>query len=82
MKINYGKSGRIAGHKYWEIQLIVEKDFAEWFALNVYSKSKSDHGGFRIELEFFRRFHFHLWIYDDRHWDYERDCWQEYLDFE
>jgi hypothetical protein len=82
MKINFCKHGKIFKHKYWEIQVILEKDFAEWFALNVYTKSKMDHGGFRIEVEFLRRFHFHLWIYDERHWNYEKDCWQEYYFFD
>jgi len=36
-----------------------------------------DHAGLMIELEFLRHF-FIINLYDNRHWDYENNCWEKY----
>jgi len=73
-------NGKISKHKYWEIQAEMPSDLADLFGFNIELSSKRDHAGFRFEVELFRFIYFHLWIYDNRHWDYENDRWVKYPD--
>jgi hypothetical protein len=36
-----------------------------------------DHAGLMFEIEFLRHF-FIINLYDNRHWDHENHCWEEY----
>jgi len=36
-----------------------------------------DHAGLMLEIELFRHF-FIINLYDNRHWDYENNCWEKY----
>jgi len=36
-----------------------------------------DHAGLMFEIEFLRHF-FVINLYDNRHWDYENNCWEKY----
>jgi hypothetical protein len=38
-----------------------------------------DHSGLDIEITLLR-YSIHLNIYDSRHWDYRKNCWEEYPD--
>lgn len=75
-KSYFSKSGHIYAHKYWELQL--SRDCSELFALNLDTRwSGIDHGGISFEITLFSL----CWtvhVYDNRHWDYELEMWEEY----
>lgn len=49
------------------------------FNINTFWDKKSDHAGWTFDLKILG-FSIHLNIYDTRHWDYDNDCWEVYLD--
>jgi len=36
-----------------------------------------DHAGIMVDINLFRRF-LHISFCDNRHWDYENNCWEKY----
>jgi hypothetical protein len=65
----------VYGHKYAEFEVILDNQMVSLFKFNVSLTQKCDHAGFNLtvcllglEAQFM--------IYDNRHWDYENNCWQ------
>lgn len=71
-------AGRITKNKSWEIQIETFSSLADWFRFDISINSKTDHAGFRFEIEILKFFYFHLWIVDNRHWDYDNNRWINY----
>lgn len=62
-------------HKYVELETDLCKDS------NVYGRfgltTKGDHPGLSISLQL-HVFSFYFTLYDDRHWDFDNDCFEKY----
>jgi len=76
-EFNFTKSGEISKkyHKYWEVQCTNMFDTG-YFKLNINWSRKQDHAGFLFLFEFFD-FMLMFQIYDNRHWDYEKNIFQD-----
>jgi len=68
----------LSKNKQFELQLEIGKccPTDNLFKCNVQLSSKQDHAGFIFEFCLFKLFFFIFSIYDNRHWDYENDCWK------
>jgi hypothetical protein len=66
-------------NKEFELQLEVGKHCPtnDLFKFNVQLSSKQDHAGFIFEFCLFRMLFLMLSIYDNRHWDFDNDCWKK-----
>lgn len=61
-------------HKCWEIEVIKNDNLLRLeFELN----TKQDHAGVNLELGFMG-YETHFTFYDDRHWDNQNNCWENY----
>ena len=69
---------KVSKNKALEVQLTLEKGFADWFKFCLETKSKQDHPGIYLTFELLTIFYFHVWFYDGRHWDYDNDCFKIY----
>jgi hypothetical protein len=76
--INFCWARRLSKNKSIELQFCTEKGFSDWFGFKLYTKSKCDHAGLYFEFEFLTILYFHIWIYDNRHWNYEIDEYETY----
>lgn len=73
------KTIHLWGHKYFEILAYHVKHEDGW--LDVEFKldplGGRDHAGMRFYV-CLGRFQFGVSFYDNRHWDYDNDCWEKY----
>jgi len=60
------------GHKYFEFEIL--RDNYYLFELELTRTKKRDHAGINIYLGIFG-YSLSAKFYDDRHWDYQKDCW-------
>lgn len=73
-KSNFG-SFHIFGNKYFEWQLDLLTNLCNWISFKCYLTEKCDHAGFTFELSLFKLFFVSFIIYDNRHWNYEKNRW-------
>ncbi len=66
----------ISENKGIEIQLTFQRNFAQWFRLELESHTKCDHERIQFTFELLKTFYFSISIYDFRHWNYERDTYE------
>jgi len=61
-------------HKHWEFQFQTNRwnDSHDYFDFSIRWSRKGDHAGFKFDLTLLGIF-IEFNIYDDRHWDYDRD---------
>ena len=78
MRFSFDKYWSITKNKSLEIQLDIGK--AEWdlFRFVFECRRKGDHAGVNFSIELFERFYFGITFSDNRHWDYDNDCWVVY----
>lgn len=62
-------------NKHWEIQVIKNDNL---FRFEFEFTVRQDHAGVNLELGLFG-YEIHFTIYDNRHWDYEKDQWQTHI---
>lgn len=72
----YSKNFKLITHKYFEFQLIRYGINLFEFELDL-SFRGHDHAGPSLELGIFG-YLVYIRIYDNRHWDYTNNCWEEY----
>jgi hypothetical protein len=65
-------------HKYIELQIAKWAKSWSWFDITVRWSYRVDHAGFMVSISIWK-FLFGLQIYDHRHWDIEKDCWEKEL---
>lgn len=63
-------------HKFWEFQIMQTSDIVS-ACLDI--THRQDHAGIRISLGL-AGYNIDASIYDDRHWDYEKNQWAVYSD--
>lgn len=63
-------------NKYFEFQLDRFKDGWSYFDFTVKWTKNIHHAGFKFHLELFSYF-LAIDIYDNRHWNYEEEKWQD-----
>lgn len=61
-------------NKYWEVQILHNDN---WLRFEFEFTIRQDHSGANLELGLFG-YEIHFTIYDNRHWDYENNCWEKY----
>jgi len=70
----FEKFFKITKNKTFEISSGVE-EYWQFFQFNLRANRKTDHAGFLIYFELFG-FYFSIEIYDNRHWDWEKNAWE------
>ena len=65
-------TGRITEHKFWEIQFMKTADL---ICFEFHYSINQDHAGFSLELAL-AGYSGSFAFYDNRHWDYEKNDWQ------
>ena len=79
-KIFFNPWFKLSKNKTLELQFgNWRKDSWSWFDFSIKLTRKQDHAGFRFYAEIIG-LHFILEIYDNRHFDYENNCWEKYID--
>ena len=63
-------------NKCWELEIRREKLYWKWFEFQTRLTRRTDHAGFRFYIEILG-FIFDLDIYDHRHWDDEKNSFEE-----
>ena len=63
----------LSKNKGVEVQFTFEKDFSNWFKIDIDIRTKCDHAGVRYSIELFKYVYFHIYYYDFRHWDEDKD---------
>ena len=72
------KNVRLSKHKSIEVQLdLFPKDDVVIFKSEFVINQKRDHAGMSFFLELYKLFYFHIQLYDQRHWDDDRKCWDK-----
>ena len=61
-------------HKHWEVQVMKS---CELFRIEFSWTAKEDHAGLRLELGLLG-YQIDFSFYDSRHWNTEKDCWENY----
>ena len=61
-------------NKFIELEFFTIKQLV---GVNFLWTTKHDHAGVDIQLSLFGR-SLHFTFYDNRHWDYENNCWMKY----
>lgn len=61
-------------HKFWEFQIMRTTDVIAW---DIRYTVRQDHAGLDVWLGLFS-YSLNLKIYDNRHWNYEKGCWEVY----
>ena len=71
----YEKSGKtFIPHKFWEFGIYKDNSiFKGSFKFSI----REDHAGFEFDFGLLG-WDIIFMIYDNRHWDYESDCWETY----
>lgn len=73
------KSFRLSKNKTFELQLDRPNPiYSEIFKFYINWSLKGDHAGFKLLFSVYKLFFFCLDINDNRHWDYDNDCWVKY----
>lgn len=67
--------GRVCCHKCYEFNYYSEESVDYYTRVSL--TTKGDHAGLKINLRI-RRSEIEVHVYDDRHWDWENDCWETY----
>ena len=70
----YVTSGMLARHKAWEFQIMKTTTLAK---LQLDLRLFGDHAGLRLSFGLLG-YEFDVNVYDTRHWDYEKKCWESY----
>ena len=70
--MNLCKTGRIAKNKSWEFQIATWED--PGFEFRIKHDFKGDHAGFVFDITIWKLM-IAFRVYDNRHWDWEKDCW-------
>lgn len=65
---------KITKHKAWEFQAYRSNVI---FEKGLYITTRQDHAGIKLEFGVLT-FSFVLQIYDTRHWNYDKNCWEVY----
>ena len=76
---NFVKSGKFFSfkHKYWELQITNAFNTYSYFNIHLSWTKEQDHAGFTFTLEILN-FMFDFKVYDERHWDYEKNQFVNY----
>jgi hypothetical protein len=59
-------------NKYWEIQIIKNDNLLR---VEFEYSIQQDHAGVNLELGLVG-YEIHFTVYDNRHWNYEKNCWE------
>ena len=70
--------GKLYKTKYWELEIRGPKFEPVMFNLHIRFDRKCDHTGFHFTFELVELFFVNFEIYDNRHWDYQNNRWEEY----
>jgi hypothetical protein len=70
--INWCWGRKVSKNKALELQVALDGDFSDWFKFCLETRSKQDHAGLYFTLELATCFYFHIWLYDVRHWNWEK----------
>jgi hypothetical protein len=67
-------------NKSLELEVSSGKQCCDWnlFKFDIEFTSKTDHAGFRFNFQLFSLIEFVFSIQDNRHWDYDNNCWEKY----
>lgn len=68
---------RITEHKYFEYQFETKRFNDDPFELSVSCTTRRDHAGFEFVFSIYKLFWICFSILDNRHWDFENECWKE-----
>jgi hypothetical protein len=68
---------QLTKNKYLELSLTLQRKTNTYFWLDISWSKETDHAGFRFDFQFFK-LAFCFNIYDNRHWDYELNKWEEH----
>ena len=68
----YHTGGMLAKHKAWEIQIMKTTTLVK---LHIVLRLSGDHAGLRL-LFGLLGYEFDINVYNTRHWDYEKKCWE------
>lgn len=71
-KIGKVWSGKLFQHKFWELQAMRTHDIV---MLKFELSTRRDHSGLAAEIGLLS-FNVSFTVYDNRHWDYEKNTWQ------
>ena len=69
---------QIFGHKYFEYQfdlLPSDNDETRLVYFNFMITRKTDHAGISFSFDAYKTLSIRIDIYDNRHWDYDNECW-------
>jgi hypothetical protein len=72
---------QLTKHKFFELQLdIGPLKYRNYnpFEISFHVDGKEDHSGIRFLFAIDKYFFFVMQVYDHRHWNFEKDTWQEY----
>ena len=72
----YAWHGKISKHKFWEVEIYFYAHELLQLGIDL-SWFGTDHAGPYIEFNLFG-YNFNFKIYDNRHWDYEKNQWENY----
>ena len=61
-------------HKCWEVE-VIKIDSLLLFEVDI--NVRQDHAGANLEIGFAGH-QIRFTFYDDRHWDYDKNCWENY----
>lgn len=61
-------------NKYFELSFQILTEMCEWFTLSIVYREKQDHPGLYFIFSFLKLFYIEFSIYDNRHWDAEKNC--------
>ena len=67
----WNNAGSITKNKSWEIEILKT---ANLFRFEFQYTVMQDHAGVQLELGLLG-WEFHIGAHDNRHWDYEKKCW-------
>ncbi len=75
--MNYCKGGSFfkIPNKSWELQITTDFN-VPWFNFQCQWTRNQDHAGFQFVVEMYK-FMFDFRIHDNRHWDFDNDCYEE-----
>ena len=75
---SWDKTFKLSEHKYLEFEFNWRDNMArEWFVFCLQTRSKQDHPGAEFSFGGLRLFWFGITFYDNRHWDYDNDKFEE-----
>lgn len=72
------RSGRVTKNKSWEFQIYKSSYHLMEFSLR-YDLKGCDHAGLNLNVNLFG-YNLDFVVVDNRHWDYNNNCWEVYKD--